>query len=334
MTERLEDVAYTIIRINHVHPDPTDADEMSDRYRGALDMCAYLDDKGITAVQLDEHHVNDFGWSPTPMLTAGMILARTRHVTVQIGALLLPLHDPIRVAEDLAVLDLVSRGRIAVTMGLGYRPLEYVAMGKEWKRRGKILDESLETLIAAWTGEPFEHNGATIRVLPRPFTRPHPPVMVGGSAPASARRAARFGMPLFMNGNPPGIKELYEEECERLGVAPFCVAPEDSPQIHVVEDPDRAWAELGEHFMVEAATYAAWQPEGQNSPVHSHATTVEELRAEGIYRFLTPDEAVALATEAGSAVIHPLVGGMPLDEAWASVELFADRVLPALNGAP
>jgi alkanesulfonate monooxygenase SsuD/methylene tetrahydromethanopterin reductase-like flavin-dependent oxidoreductase (luciferase family) len=322
-------MTYSVFRLNHVHPDPHDGHEQSDRYRAALDMVEFLDKRGLNAVQFDEHHVSSVAWSPTPMLNAGMVLARTENVLCMIGALLLPLHDPIRVAEDLAVLDLVSRGRIVVTMGLGYRPLEYTAMDKEWSRRGRIMDESLDVLMKAWSGEPFEHHGETVQVLPKPFTSPHPQIMIGGSAKASAQRAARLGLPLYMNGNPPGIKELYEELCAENGSVPFCIAPEEAPQVHVVEDPDRAWAELGEHFLLEARTYADWQPEGQNSPVHSHAATVEDLRAEGIYRFLTPDQAREFATQKGSVTIHPLVGGMPVDEAWRSVELFADAVLTA-----
>ncbi len=320
-------MAYTVFRLNHVHPDPSDGSEMSDRYRAALDMVEFLDQRGLNAVQFDEHHVSSTGWSPTPMMSAGMVLARTENVLCMIGALLLPLHDPIRVAEDLAVLDLVGKGRIVVTMGLGYRPLEYTAMDKEWGRRGKIMDESLDVLMKAWTGEPFEHHGETVQVLPKPFTSPHPQIMIGGSAKASARRAARLGLPLYMNGNPPGIKELYEELCAENGTVPFCIAPEEAPQLFITEDPDRAWAELGEHFMLEARTYADWQPEGQNSPVHSHAMTVDDLREEGIYRFLTPDEAREFVAGAGSCTLHPLVGGMPIDEAWRSVELFADAVL-------
>ena len=109
-------MAYTVFRLNHVHPDPSDGSEMSDRYRAALDMVEFLDQRGLNAVQFDEHHVSSTGWSPTPMMSAGMVLARTENVLCMIGALLLPLHDPIRVAEDLAVLDLVGKGRIVVTM--------------------------------------------------------------------------------------------------------------------------------------------------------------------------------------------------------------------------
>ncbi len=105
------------------------------------------------------------------------------------------------------------------------------------------------------------------------------------------------------------------------------ICPEEAPQIVVVDDPERAWAEFGEHWLLEAQTYHGWQQPHQKSVVHSQAENVAELREEGIYRFLTPDEAADLARTKGSIAIHPLVGGMPIDAAWQCVELFADRVL-------
>ena len=163
-----------------------------------------------------------------------------------------------------------------------------------------------------------------------PFTRPHPPVMVGGSSPAAARRAARLGLPLQLPAKNPELEALYEAECARHGTHGFCIAPDQVAMVHVVEDPDKAWAELGRHFWLEASTYDSWQPEGQTSAVHTHATDVEGLRAEGIYQFLTPDQAVARARETGALSLHPLVGGMPIESAWQSVELTVDKVLPAL----
>ena len=121
-----------------------------------------------------------------------MILSSTENLMVTISALLVPLHDPIRAAEDIAVIDLVSRGRLVIVTGLGYRPVEYAALGKEWKRRGKVLDEALEVMLTAWKGEPFEHNGETVQVLPMPYSRPHPMVLVGGS---SAGRGPAGGPP-------------------------------------------------------------------------------------------------------------------------------------------
>lgn len=323
---------YTLMRLNFMHSDPTDPGQMSDRYRAGIELAEYVDQHGFDAVTLEEHHSNSVGWSPTPLLNAGMILARTENITVTISALLLPLHDPIRVAEDVAVLDLVSTGRIMICTGLGYRPEEYAAMGKEWKRRGRILDEALDVLMKAWSGEPFEHNGELVQVTPMPFTRPHPLVFIGGSSPAAAKRAARLGLPLQLPGVKPEIESLYYEECERLGTEGFCISPDNVVMAHIALDPDRVWAECGEHFMLEAMTYKTWQPPGQTSAVCSTASTVDELRSEGIYQVLTPAEAVDLADASGLLSLHPLVGGMPIDEAWSSVELAVDRVLPALKG--
>lgn len=323
-------MAFMMMRLNFVHPDPTDADEMSDRYRAGFDLAEYVDQHGFAMVQLEEHQATDVGWSPTPLLNAGIVLSRTQNVLVAVTALLVPLHDPVRLAQEIAVLDLVGRGRLSITTGLGYRPAEYAALGRDWSRRGRLLDEALETMLRVWSGEEFDHNGETLRIGPMPFTRPHPPVLIGGSSPAAARRAARFGLPLQLPAKDPELEALYQAECERNGTQGFCIAPDRVAMVHVVEDPDRAWAELGHHFWLEASTYDSWQPAGQTSAVHTHAADVDELRAEGIYQFLTPDDAVARARETGVLSLHPLVGGMPIDSAWQSVELTVDRVIPAL----
>ena len=88
-------------------------------------MAAVADRNGFMAVSLEEHHGVDDGWSPAPLTTAGLILGRTKNMRVMVQALLVPLNDPLRVAEQVAVLDLASGGRINVVAGLGYRPEEY-----------------------------------------------------------------------------------------------------------------------------------------------------------------------------------------------------------------
>lgn len=325
-------MAFMMMRLNFVHPDPTDAEHMSDRYRAGIDLAEYADKHGFAMVSTEEHTATAIGWSPTPLLTAAMILNRTEKLSVAITALLVPLHDPVLLAQEMAVIDLVSKGRLSITTGLGYRPAEYAAVGKEWTRRGRILDESLDIMLKVWSGEEFEINGETVKVGPMPYTRPHPMVMIGGSGPAAAKRAARLGLPLQLPAPIPELEALYHEECEKHGTSGFCIAPEKVAMVHVVDDPDRAWAELGHHFWLEASTYDAWQTPDQTSAVHSHATNVEELRAEGIYQFLTPDQAIERIRETGALSLHPLVGGMPIDSAWQSLELTVDKVLPALAG--
>ncbi len=103
--------------------------------------------------------------------------------------------------------------------------------------------------------------------------------------------------------------------------------------VHCTKDPDQAWAEYGRHFLHEARTYAGWQTAGVSSVVRSSARTPDELRAEGIYSCLTPEECLEVARAEGplsALVLHPLCGGMPVEAGWESLRLFGDAVLPRL----
>jgi hypothetical protein len=134
---------------------------------------------------------------------------------------------------------------------------------------------------------------------------------------------------MFPAAHMPELEAYYYEQCKEHGTEGFCMMPgADTVMTHVAEDPDRTWRELGKHFLHEATTYASWQTPDIRSAVHSHATTAEELRAEGIYQVLTPDECVARATETGAVNLHPLVGGMPLDAGWECMSLYCEQVLP------
>ncbi len=230
------------------------------------------------------------------------------------------------------MLDLVSGGRVVTIFGLGYRPSEYSLHGKDWEGRGALMDDCLATVMKAWTGEPFEYRGETVIVRPLPATKPHPTVLVGGSSKPAARRAARFGLPLFPSAHLPDLESYYHEQCEKEGTTGFVMMPSATQKLAFIsEDPDQTWAARGEHFFHEASTYASWQTAGIKSAVKSAASSVEELRSEGIYVVLTPDEAIAQARLEGSLTLHPLVGGMPVDDGWTCMTLFVEQVLPALE---
>ena len=194
----------------------------------------------------------------------------------------MPLHDPVRLAEDIAVLDLISNGRISIVSGLGYRPVEYALFDREWKSRGKRLDECLEIMVQAWTGEPFELDGETVQVTPRPVQQPHPMVMVGGSGPAAAKRAARFGFGFFPPIGDDDLAQLYLDECARLGKEPGWVGQPKGPgTLFVADDPERLWGHIGTYLLHDAMTYNSWQTPDIRSHVKSGATTVDELRGRG-----------------------------------------------------
>lgn len=326
-------MALAMLRLDMRAPSfsPARAPEL---YAAALEMSAWAEEHGFSTIVLSEHHGVEDGYLPSPLTLAGCIAGRTRSVGIGIMALLLPLYDPVRLAEDLAVLDLASGGRVGVTAGLGYRPEEYELLGADWKGRGRVMDEYLEVLLRAWRGEPFEWRGRRVAISPLPVSQPHPFLAVGGAGRNAARRAARFGLPFQPSAQSQEIFELYRSECERLGHVPVLLPPGAGEMIWVSEDPDRSWSEIGRYLLHHAISYASWQAANLASVVNTEATTVEALRAEGKYRVLTPDECVAYA-RSGAALIHfPLCGGTPPDLGWRSLELYAAKVLPRLDPPP
>jgi alkanesulfonate monooxygenase SsuD/methylene tetrahydromethanopterin reductase-like flavin-dependent oxidoreductase (luciferase family) len=168
------------------------------------------------------------------------------------------------------------------------------------------------------------------------YTPPHPPLYIGGGARVTAKRAARFGLPLSLADHLPDIADYYRELSAQAGMKPLVImpGPVNRGMIYLHDDPDRAWAELGRHILWEAVTYGGWSND-QRSLMHLPGVqTIDEVRASGRYRFLTPDQLIAEIRDAadyGPLVLHPLVGGMPVDEAWKSLQLLVEKVLPALG---
>jgi hypothetical protein len=150
----------------------------------------------------------------------------------------------------------------------------------------------------------------------------------GGGSVAAARRAARLGMAFVADTQSAEIEAAYAAEAARVGVtAPGCLfQPPDVPlTVVVADDPDRAWAELGEYLLRDAMSYGEWNAHRVGTATVSFATTVDELRAErGMYQVMRPDEAGALLARGAPLVLQPLVGGVPPEIAWPYLEAAAD----------
>lgn len=305
------------------------------RYQTALDMAEYADAQGFASVNVEEHHCADNGWLPSPLTMAAALAARTEHCSIGVMALLVTLYDPVRLAEDLAVIDLLSGGRLTFVAGMGYREKEFRALNKPYETRGAWMDHVLDTLLAAWGDEPFEYNGELINVTPKPFQRPHPMFLVGGMSKPAARRAARRGLPFGPPIADPELEALYYAELARYGHSSGFVytPPADFSVMFLHEEPDAAWEQLGEHFLVEAIEYSSWKEEGLQRPLEFASSSVEALRAERRYEIITPQECIErhLTRPEFFATVHPLIGGMPLDEGWQSLRLYAEQVLPAVR---
>ena len=299
-------------------------------YRTCLEQCAWADAHGLDLVVLSEHHGVDDGYLSAPVTLAAAIAGRTQRLRIQIAAVLVPLHDPVRLAEQLATVALVSGGRLGLVAGVGYRQEEFDMAGVDRAQRGRLLEEYVGVLRQAWTGEPFTWRGRTIRVTPKPASPPM--ILVGGSTPAAARRAARLRAGFFPAIGDRTLVDVYDAACRRYGFdGGFAMLPGGPGFVHVSEDPERDWARIGPHALYDAQSYHAWQTPDQRSQVHVAARTVDDVRQSGVYRVVTPEECVALAAEVGTLVLHPLMGGMPPELGWASLELFAAKVLPRLR---
>lgn len=305
----------------------------TDLYAAAIDMVEWAEGKGLLAAVLCEHHGSADGYLPAPLMLASAMAARTQALPIKIAIFMLPLYHPIRLAEHMNVLDIISRGRVSYVGGIGYVPSEYEASGIDFRRRGKIADANLELLLQAVKGAPFEHEGRRIHVTPPPVTPGGPKIDWGGGSVAAATRAGRLGLDMMGQSDEPGVREAYEAACLANGhpIGQCMLPPRDMAQVvFVADDLDQAWDELGPYLMHDVLSYAAWN-EGREVSSVSWMKSAADLRAENkSHRILTVDQAVAHVGMGMPLPLHPLIGGMPPELAWKYLKVVTDKVMPAL----
>jgi alkanesulfonate monooxygenase SsuD/methylene tetrahydromethanopterin reductase-like flavin-dependent oxidoreductase (luciferase family) len=307
-------------------------------YAAAVAMAAFADRIGVDCIGLMEHHGSDDGYLPQPFTLTAAMAAVTKDIRFILGAVILPLHDPVVIAEQIAVTDLISNGRINVIFGAGYVPFEFATFKKSLKDRGKLMDANIDTVLRALRGERFEADGRPVYVRPLPVRKPEEIVMVGGGVEASARRAARFGV--GFGPMKPELIPIYEAECRKLGQEPgFFRRPKAGMplSIHLSEDPDRSWAILEKHAVHVITEYAKWAEEegDQSSSPFKGLTDPKVLRHSGLFAVWTPDQLLAKVPEMEDRTtfgFQPLVGGLPPEEGWKSLKLL-EQVMPQLRAA-
>jgi alkanesulfonate monooxygenase SsuD/methylene tetrahydromethanopterin reductase-like flavin-dependent oxidoreductase (luciferase family) len=307
----------------------------AEHYGAAIEMARWGEEHGALAIVASEHHGSEDGYLPSPIALVAAMAAATTQVAIQVAALLVPLHDPVELAEEMAVVDLISQGRVSYVCGAGYRPEEFAMFGRSLDERGRRLEESIELMRRAWTGEPFEYEGRSCRVTPLPHTPGGPMLLLGGGTKAAVRRAVRLGLGMVTERN-GGFADLYARECEAAGVEPqfFIEVPSETvTAAFVAADPDEMWSRIGECILHDARMYRSWNEiSGRVLPESiTMADSIDELEAAGFpYRVFTPDEAVEEIRTSGFLNLHPLCGGIAPEVAWPSLELFASEVLPRL----
>lgn len=302
-------------------------------YAATLDMCEFADRIGVTKACFMEHHGCDDGYLTNPFLMGAAVAARTSRIRINLGAVVLPLHDPLKVAEDIAITDQISQGRLEVILGAGYVPSEFARFGVSLHDRAKLMDRGIATILGALSGEAHDEEGRDILVRPLPIQDPKDILLVGGAVKASARRAARFDLG-FAPAN-PRLFGLYEEEMRERGQALRAMHGPGRPLcIHLAEDVEAGWAELLPHAVHVAQSYAAWADETGmvKSPFHGLGSE-EAMRAAGVFQVWTPDQllecAAGLAPPATLGFM-PLLGGLAPEAGWRSLHLL-EKVMPRLQ---
>jgi len=171
-------------------------------YESALQQAVAAEEQGYDWINVTEHHVAADGYLPALFVLLSAMAARTERIRISTGMLILTLHSPIRIAEEAAVLDIISGGRLTLGVAAGYREVEFDAMEVDYGTRGRRFVESLEILRLAWSGEPFTFTGKVfslpeVVVRPVPLQRPGIPLWLGGTTEVALRRVVRHGAPVF-----------------------------------------------------------------------------------------------------------------------------------------
>lgn len=307
-------------------------------YSAMLQQAAVADQSGLDSIWLTEHHFTEDGYLSAVMPALAAIAARTTRVTLGTYVLLAPFYHPLRLAEDAAVIDVISNGRLRLGIGLGYREEEFAGFQIPRKERlGRTL-ETIDILRRAWSGEIFSFQGKhfnfhDVQVLPRPVSRPHPELLWGGMAPQAIRRGARLGLSFACNLGPPEI-ELYHQALREHGKDPAHFNVVNSRLVYIADSEEQAWREVEASVMYQMSMYGKWLSAAgfQSASFRPDATM---LRRGGI---LGPPE---LVTERLQRMIEKTamtelclsmqVPGLDPRKGMRSLERFATEVLPVLR---
>jgi alkanesulfonate monooxygenase SsuD/methylene tetrahydromethanopterin reductase-like flavin-dependent oxidoreductase (luciferase family) len=321
------------IRFDFRNP-PHAGTTMTERYRAALDMVEWADGLGFVAATLSEHHGSADGYLPSPLPMAAAFAARTQQIRINVAAIIPSFHDPIRLAEDIAVVDCISGGRLDIVLTNGYVESEFAMFDRALGERPKRTSAAVHTLRKAFAGEPFEHEGRTVSITPSPHQPGGPSITLGGSSEPAARRAARIGDGFLPSS--PALWDYYRDECAKVGKPdPGPYMGGDTSFFHVSTDPDADWDRIAPFAMHEVNAYGEWMAEAGVAGVggYESISDADALRETGQYRVITPDELVdelKAKGEFGFAMFHPLMGGIPPELGWQSLRLFESEVLPRL----
>jgi len=322
---------------------PPDWHRPSERlYAETLDVIVETERLGFGGAWLPEHHLAADDYVPSPMVVLAALAARTSTITLGSGIVLAPLYDPVRFAEDCAVLDIISNGRLEMGLAIGYRRREYDAFGLDFTKRGARFDEFLQIIRALWAGETVNFEGKHYTVRNARITplssRGQIPLNIGGFVEKAIERAAKYGDGYFGN---PEFADIYLRKWQEQGKDPEA-AGVLIPGLFttVARDPEAAMAELAPHFHYMNNAYSVFMREDEAIGIDGAAIgtdmDLDAFKASGILQIWTPEEAIEnfKAMQAKMLLKHYAMSmppGLSPGRFLYYAEIFANDVIPAFR---
>jgi probable F420-dependent oxidoreductase len=317
-----------------------------EEYRDILELAKRVESGGLDSAWVSEHHFAADGYLPSlvPMLAA--LAAVTERIELGTGIVLAPFHDPVRLAEDFAVVDQLSGGRVIAGFGVGWRDEEFRQFGIEVSSRVRRMRELIDVLRLAWNEERFSYEGRYysydgVAVTPKPARVP--PIFVGGFVDDAIRRAGKIGDGYISSRAQPGrVEEAFRMAAEERRAA----GKDDLPKVallqnaFVTEDPERDWPMVRDGIGHQLGVYAGWR-EGTDVPgkplevIPPDEESIRRTTAFGtpdeVARFLEPLVPVLAAYPDSHLILRLHYPGMTAAPAAAAIDLLASEVAPRLR---
>jgi alkanesulfonate monooxygenase SsuD/methylene tetrahydromethanopterin reductase-like flavin-dependent oxidoreductase (luciferase family) len=287
-------------------------------YGFTLELCEEADRLGCHSIWLTEHHLFDDGYLPQPMTFAAAVAARTKRVRIGTAVVVAPLHHPVELAEQAALVDIISGGRLELGLGAGYRGPEFDLYGADLSSRYHDTDERARAVRRLWS-----EGGVT----PRPV-QDRVPIWMGYQGPKGARRAGLLGEGLLYSQ--PTLWPPYRDALAEAGHDPRTGRMAGAVQGWVSPDPDRDWPVVATHLSHQVDSYRRMMVEGTGEPLPRPVDPEKLRRREprgplSYFAYGTPDEMAAWLRE------HTM--GAPVETVfvWASLsgmpqQMVADHV--------
>jgi alkanesulfonate monooxygenase SsuD/methylene tetrahydromethanopterin reductase-like flavin-dependent oxidoreductase (luciferase family) len=329
-----------------------------DVYDSGLEQMLAAEALGYSSVWIAEHHFNDYGLCPSPPVLAAFVAARTTTLRLGMGVSLLPLHHPVDLAEQLAVLDVVSGGRLDVGIGRGGTLQDYQTFQSDRGDSRARVEEGIELIRQSWSGAPFDfqgrfHSAERLHVRPRSTQRPHPPLFIAANSEDSVLSAARLGLPTLSSFFVPvaelqkrhrvyrdaalaagrSLSEIEELERRSWGMRVVHVAPDRAEALRAIEAP----------FMGYQRRMSVLRSDSTGGSVPSsfdrsllRLREFREYLADGWALVGTPDEVrddlqkFREATGYERVLLVMALPGLDTGRALRSMRLFAEHIAPVM----